>query len=66
MPSRRNDHAQPADAIALLQADHQRIKDLFAHYEATATPQPNGRWLTTSFAHWTPTHNSKKPSFILR
>ena len=34
MPSRRNDHAQPADAIALLKADHQRVKDLFAHYEA--------------------------------
>src|SRR5947199_551284 len=34
MPSRRNDHAQPADAIALLKADHQRVKDLFAQYEA--------------------------------
>ena len=35
MPSRQNDHAQPADAIALLKADHQRVKDLFAQYEAT-------------------------------
>ena len=34
MPSRQNDHAQPADAIALLKADHQRVQDLFAHYEA--------------------------------
>jgi hemerythrin-like domain-containing protein len=34
MPSRRNDHAQPADAIAMLKADHQRVKDLFAQYEA--------------------------------
>ena len=34
MPSRQNDHAQPADAIALLKADHQRVKDLFAQYEA--------------------------------
>jgi hemerythrin-like domain-containing protein len=34
MPSRRNDHAQPTDAIALLKADHQRVKDLFAQYEA--------------------------------
>jgi hemerythrin-like domain-containing protein len=34
MPSRQNDYAQPADAIALLKADHQRIKALFAHYEA--------------------------------
>ena len=35
MPSRQNDHAQPADAIAMLKADHQRVKDLFAQYEAT-------------------------------
>jgi hemerythrin-like domain-containing protein len=34
MPSRRNDHEQPVDAIAMLKADHQRVKDLFAHYEA--------------------------------
>ena len=37
MPSRQNDHAQPADAIALLKADHQRVKDLFAQYEAAAS-----------------------------
>jgi hemerythrin-like domain-containing protein len=36
MPSRRNDQEQPADAIALLKADHQRVKDLFAQYEAAA------------------------------
>ena len=35
MPSRQNDQAQPADAIALLKADHQRVKDLFTQYEAT-------------------------------
>jgi hemerythrin-like domain-containing protein len=34
MPSRRNDPEQPADAIALLKADHQRVRDLFAQYEA--------------------------------
>ena len=34
MPSRQNDQAQPADAIAMLKADHQRVKDLFAQYEA--------------------------------
>jgi hemerythrin-like domain-containing protein len=34
MPSRRNNHEQPADAIAMLKADHQRVKDLFAQYEA--------------------------------
>jgi hemerythrin-like domain-containing protein len=33
MPSRQNNQAQPADAIALLKADHQRVKDLFAQYE---------------------------------
>jgi hypothetical protein len=35
MPSRQNDHAQPADAMAMFKADHQRVKDLFAPYEAT-------------------------------
>ena len=35
VPSRQNDQKQPADAIALLKADHQRVKDLFAQYEAT-------------------------------
>ena len=34
MPSRRNDQEQPADAIAMLKADHRRVKDLFAQYEA--------------------------------
>jgi hemerythrin-like domain-containing protein len=34
MPSRQNDQTQPADAIAMLKADHQRVKDLFAQYEA--------------------------------
>ena len=34
MPSRRNDQDQPADAIAMLKADHQRVKDLFVQYEA--------------------------------
>ena len=30
-----NDYEQPADALALLQADHQRLSDLFALYAAT-------------------------------
>jgi hemerythrin-like domain-containing protein len=34
MPSRQNDKGQPTDAIAMLKADHQRVKDLFAQYEA--------------------------------
>ena len=38
MPSRHNDHTQPADAIAMLKADHQRVKDLFTQYEATSNP----------------------------
>jgi hemerythrin-like domain-containing protein len=36
MPSRQNDQEQPMDAIAMLKADHQRVRDLFAQYEATA------------------------------
>ena len=39
MPSRQNDHEQPADAIAMLKADHQRVRDLFAQYEAPVIPQ---------------------------
>ena len=35
MPSRRNEHAQLADAIAMLKIDHRWIKDMFAQYEAT-------------------------------
>jgi hemerythrin-like domain-containing protein len=36
MPSPQHDQGPPADAIALLKADHQRVRDLFAQYEATA------------------------------
>ena len=36
MPTRRTNQAQPKDAIAMLKADHQRVKDLFAQYEATS------------------------------
>ena len=39
MPTRRNNQEQPADAIAMLKADHQRVKDLFAQYEATSNPE---------------------------
>jgi hemerythrin-like domain-containing protein len=39
MPSRRNDHAQPGNAIAMLKADHQRVKDLFAQYEGTSNAE---------------------------
>jgi hemerythrin superfamily protein len=34
MPSRRNNQQQPGDAIAMLKADHQRVRDLFAQYDA--------------------------------
>jgi hemerythrin superfamily protein len=30
---------QPADAIAMLQADHQKVLDLFRHYETTTEPE---------------------------
>ncbi len=39
MATRRHDQEQPADAIAMLKADHQRVKDLFAHYEATGNKE---------------------------
>jgi hemerythrin-like domain-containing protein len=39
MPSRRNDHEQPGNAIAMLKADHQRVKDLFAQYEGTSNAE---------------------------
>ena len=38
MPSRLNDREQPADAIALLKADHQRVRDLFSQYESAGEP----------------------------
>ncbi len=38
MPTPHNDHEQPADAMAMLKAAHQRVRDLFAHYEATSDP----------------------------
>jgi hemerythrin-like domain-containing protein len=34
MPSHLNDQQYPTDAIAMLKADHQRVRDLFAQYEA--------------------------------
>ena len=42
MPSRQNDQEQPADAIAMLKADHQRVKDLFAQYEGTSNADAKG------------------------
>ena len=42
MPTRRHDQDQPEDAIALLKEDHQRVKDLFAQYEATSNAEAKG------------------------
>jgi len=42
MAPRRRDHAQPADALAMLKADHQKVRELFTHYEAT--PHPEAKW----------------------
>ena len=39
MPKCPETKNQPEDAIALLQADHQRIKDLFHQYEQSRDPQ---------------------------
>jgi hypothetical protein len=33
-----NDDAPLTDAIAMLKADHQRVRDLVAHYEVTTNP----------------------------
>ena len=38
MPTRRNNQAQPQDAIAMLKADHQKVRDLFQQYEAMRDP----------------------------
>jgi hemerythrin-like domain-containing protein len=39
MPSRRNDQAQPEDAIAMLKEDHRRVRDLFQEYGAATDPR---------------------------
>src|SRR5215475_12502217 len=36
MPTRQHNQEQPGDAIAMLKADHQRVRDLFSQYEATS------------------------------
>src|SRR5262249_22318729 len=38
MAKRRNQRQQPADAIAMLKADHQRGRNLFQQYEAEHNP----------------------------
>ena len=39
MATRRHDHAQPEDAIAMLKEDHRRVRDLFQEYEAATDPR---------------------------
>jgi hemerythrin-like domain-containing protein len=39
MPTRRTNQAPPKDAIAMLKADHQKVRDLFQQYEATRDPR---------------------------
>jgi hemerythrin-like domain-containing protein len=44
MPTRRNNHKQPVDnqpvdAIAILKADHQRVRDLFQEYTVARDPR---------------------------
>jgi hemerythrin-like domain-containing protein len=39
MPTRRNDQEQPVDAMAMLQEDHQRVRDLFQEYDAARDPR---------------------------
>src|SRR5215216_4293601 len=59
MPSRRNDQEQPVDeqlidessvdAIAMLKEDHQRVKDLFAQYEAANNAEAKWRLAEEAF-----------------
>ena len=42
MPQRNKKMGQPKDAIAMLKADHQRVRDLFQQYEATSTVEAKG------------------------
>jgi hemerythrin-like domain-containing protein len=54
MPSRYNNQEQPiveqpTDAIALLKANHQRVRDLFALYEATRNPETERTLATQVF-----------------
>ena len=39
MATRRHDQAPPEDAIAMLQEDHRRVRDLFQEYEAAMDPR---------------------------
>jgi hemerythrin superfamily protein len=39
MPNRRNDQAQPDDAITMLKEDHRRVRDLFQEYQAATDPR---------------------------
>src|ERR1043166_6018778 len=39
MAQRNKKMGQPKDAIAMLKADHQRVRDLFQQYEATSNAE---------------------------
>jgi hemerythrin superfamily protein len=38
MPTHRHHQGQPQDAIAMLKADHQKVRELFQQYAATRDP----------------------------
>jgi hemerythrin-like domain-containing protein len=42
MVQRNKKMGQPKDAIAMLKADHQRVRDLFQQYEATSNVEAKG------------------------
>jgi len=42
MVQRNKKMGQPKDAIAMLKADHQRVRDLFQQYEATSNVETKG------------------------
>jgi hypothetical protein len=66
MPSRRNDQEQPADAIALLKADHQRVKDLFAQYEAAANVETKRTLAAQAFIPTAPLRSCRQCLSALR
>ena len=66
MPTHRNNHAQPQDAIAMLKADHQKVRISFTNMRPCVIRARNGRWLNRSSWSWKRTRSWKRTSSTLR
>ena len=66
MATRRHDQAPPEDAIAMLQEDHRRVRDLFQEYEVRQIREPNESWLKRSVRSWKPMPSWKSRFSTLR